>query len=288
MTLRDKILWQPSRRMQAAILIGAVVLVLGVGYLHTLTGLAFEFHVFFILPVLLVSWLIGTWAGLGMALLAVVVWIVADLQLAGDQADSLALVFNSGMRLAIFSYGAWLVGGMCRVLRRESRLAREDALTELPNRREFHDLGRRAFAQAQRQGTPFTAVFIDLDRFKEVNDSLGHKAGDQVLVSVAQVIRQQLRASDVSGRLGGDEFALLLPGMDAADSATYVESLRHRLLAAMREHKWPVTFSIGVASHPVTPNDFDGLLAQADALMYKVKNGGRDRVLQQTFASPKI
>ena len=110
MTLRDKILWQPSRRMQAAILIGAVVLVLGVGYLHTLTGLAFEFHVFFILPVLLVSWLIGTWAGLGMALLAVVVWIVADLQLAGDQADSLALVFNSGMRLAIFSYGAWLVG----------------------------------------------------------------------------------------------------------------------------------------------------------------------------------
>jgi len=119
----------------------------------------------------------------------------------------LPLIFNTAMRLTIFLYGAWLIGEMRRVLLRESHMAREDALTQMPNRREFHDRGQQAFAQAQRQGAPFTAVFIDLDRFKEVNDSMGHGIGDTLLVTVARVIREQVRASDISGRLGGAEMA---------------------------------------------------------------------------------
>lgn len=96
--------------------------------------------------------------------------------LAGVQSSLLPLSFNTAIRLAIFVGGAWLVGTIRNVLLRESQLAREDALTQLPNRREFHERGRQAFAQAQRQGAPFAAVYIDLDRFKEVNDTLGHDA----------------------------------------------------------------------------------------------------------------
>ncbi|MBK8121750.1 MAG: GGDEF domain-containing protein [Sulfuritalea sp.] len=126
-------------------------------------------------------------------------------------------------------------------------------------------------------------MFIDLDRFKEVNDTLGHDTGDALLTAVARIVREQVRASDIPGRLGGDEFALLLPNMNAKAASGYVEKLRRRLLAAMRESGWPVTFSIGVASHNVAPQDFDLLIKQADTLMYEVKRGGRDRVLQQEF-----
>lgn len=283
MNLKAVLLWQPGPMVRAGILALCVLGTLLVGYLHTLTGLAYEFHVFFILPVLAVSWFVGPRVGYGLAALAATEWFVADYSLSGTQANLVPLAFNTVMRLMIFLYGVWLVAAMRRVLLRESRLAREDALTRLPNRREFHERGLQAFAQAQRQGAPFAAVFIDLDRFKEVNDSLGHAAGDRLLVVVARVLGEQLRASDIPGRLGGDEFALLLPNMHAADAAPYVDRLRARLLAAMQAHGWPVTFSIGAACYRKPPRDFTMLIKQADALMYEVKHGGRDRILLREY-----
>lgn len=280
---RDLLVWQPGVPVRAGIVAAGLLATLLVGHIHTLTGLAYEFHIFFILPVLAVSWFSGKRLGYGVAVLAAVEWFIADRSLASDQANVLPLFFNTAMRLAIFLYGAWLIGEIRRVLLLESRMARDDALTQLPNRREFHGRGQQAFAQAQRQGAPFTAVFIDLDRFKEVNDTLGHDIGDALLTTVARIIREQVRASDIPGRLGGDEFALLLPNMNAQAASGYVESLRKRLLAAMKEKGWPVTFSIGVASYKVAPQDFDMLVKQADALMYEVKRGGRDRVLHQEF-----
>lgn len=285
MRSHERLLWQPAgRRVQVMLFSGLFGLVLLVAYLHILTGLAFEFHLFFIFPVLLASWLLGARAGEAMAFLAVGIWIAADYLLAGEISDSLPFFFNGIVRLAIFYFGASLVGSLRRVLQRESRLARQDALTALPNRREFYDLGRRAAAQAQRQGAPLTAVFIDLDHFKEANDQYGHETGDRLLASVADVMRQQVRATDIAGRLGGDEFALLLPNMGATAAASYVENLRQRLLAAMRQQHWPVTFSIGVASYEVAPQDFDGLLGKADALMYEVKDSGRDRISQKIYS----
>jgi diguanylate cyclase (GGDEF)-like protein len=103
------------------------------------------------------------------------------------------------------------------------------------------------------------------------------------LTAVARIIREQVRASDIPGRLGGDEFALLLPNMNAGAASVHVEKLRKRLLAAMTEKGWPVTFSIGVASYKVAPHDFDTLVKQADTLMYEVKRGGRDRIQQREF-----
>jgi len=281
--LREAFLWQPHWIHKGAILIAGAILVTAISYLHTATGLAYEFHAFYIVPVLAFSWFLGARYGYALSILASVEWFLADRILTGEQAALLPLVFNTAVRLTIFIGGAWLVGGIRLALLRESRLAREDALTQLPNRREFHERGRLAFAQAQRQEEPFTAVFIDLDRFKEVNDARGHGVGDQLLKSVAAAMRDHVRISDVPGRLGGDEFALLLPGMKAAAAKVYVEQLQSRLLDAMPLNGWPVTFSIGVASYRVTPEDFDGLLKQADAVMYEVKHSGRSRILLREF-----
>ena len=264
MKLKEAFLWQPNWLYKSLILIGGALLVTAVGYVHTLTGLAYEFHAFFIVPILGVSWFLGARFGYALALLAAIEWFLADQMLTGAQSSLLPLLFNTVIRLAIFAGGAWLVGSIRNTLLRESRLAREDALTKLPNRREFLERGHQAFAQAQRQGAPFAAVYIDLDRFKEVNDTLGHEIGDRLLRSVAAAMRAHVRASDVPGRLGGDEFALLLPNMKTDTVQVYVEKLRLALLDAMQAERWPVTFSIGVASYRTTPPDFDALLKQAD------------------------
>ena len=283
MKLKEAFLWQPNWLYKSLILIGGALLVTAVGYVHTLTGLAYEFHAFFIVPILGVSWFLGARFGYDLALLAAIEWFLADQMLTGAQSSLLPLLFNTVIRLAIFAGGAWLVGSIRNTLLRESRLAREDALTKLPNRREFLERGHQAFAQAQRQGAPFAAVYIDLDRFKEVNDTLGHEIGDRLLRSVAAAMRAHVRASDVPGRLGGDEFALLLPNMKTDTVQVYVEKLRLALLDAMQAERWPVTFSIGVASYRTTPPDFDALLKQADELMYEVKRGSRDSILLREY-----
>ena len=226
MKLKEAFQWQPGWVYQSVILVVGAILVSIVGYLHTITGLAYEFHAFFIAPVLAVSWLLGPRFGYALSILAAVEWLLADRILAGEQASLLPLVFNTTVRLAVFIGGAWLVGGIRLALLRESRLSREDALTQLPNRREFHERGRLAFAQAQRMEAPFAAVLIDLDRFKEVNDTLGHEVGDRLLRSVATVMREHVRVSDIPGRLGGDEFALLMPNMKADGAHAYVTTLR--------------------------------------------------------------
>lgn len=217
--------WKLGVLVRSGIFLGSLALAFGVGYLHTITGLAYEFHVAFILPVVIAAWYVGSRAGYTLALLSAAGWFIADHILAGEQSRSLPLLFNTGMRLAIFLGIVWLLGEVRHLLQRESQMAREDALTQLPNRREFNERGRRVFAQAQRQAAPFTVVFIDLDKFKQANDELGHKAGDQLLVEVAQVMQSQVRASDMPGRLGGDEFALLLPNMNASAAMPYSISL---------------------------------------------------------------
>lgn len=286
MRLREVLLWQPGGLWPAALIASSLALIVLLSYLHTLIGLTYEFHLFFAPPVALVAWFVGLGAGCGVAVVAVGFWYAADRMLGGDQADLLALGFNTGVRLAVFCAGAWLLAQLRTVLDRERRLAREDALTKLPNRRDFYERGRQALAQTQRDGRPITAVFIDLDRFKQVNDEMGHALGDTLLVCVADGLTARLRASDIAGRLGGDEFALLLPGMGAAAAKAYVDDLRQRLLDAMADRQWPVTFSIGVASYRRAPADLDSLLTEADDLMYEVKHGGRDRVMLRESTTP--
>ena len=285
MNLRKAIFWQPGGGTRWAIILAGIVLALLIDLLHTMTGLRYEFHVFFSLPVLLVAWYVGAGAGYGVACLTVLLWFIADRMLMGVAADSLPLLLNTAARIVMSLGTVWLLTNLRRLVNRETQLAREDSLTGLKNRHAFLELGWHALAQAERQRAPFTAALIDLDRFKAVNDVLGHQTGDAVLRRVADEMLRHVRIGDVVGRLGGDEFALLMPGMNGTAAAPYVEALRQRLLAAMREGNWPVTFSIGVASYQTAPVDLDALLAKADGLMYEVKNGGRDRVLLRTFVA---
>lgn len=162
------------------------------------------------------------------------------------------------------------------------RLARTDALTGLTNRHALPVALDQALAAAERDGRPLGVLFIDLDRFKAINDSLGHEAGDQVLVEAAQRLRSRLRASDIVARIGGDEFVVALTGMqDEADAARValqivqamsepftVDSGAHGVLRAY------VTPSIGIASFPRDGRRAAELLRLADIAMYHAKGDG--------------
>lgn len=142
MKLSKVLLLQPGVLVRRCIFVLSLALAFGIGYLHKLSGLAYEFHVMFILPVLIAAGFVGSCAGYALALLSAVVWLVTDRILAGEQAELFPLLFNTSMRLVIFLGVAWLLGEMRRVLQRESQLAREDVLTHCPTAANFMSVAR--------------------------------------------------------------------------------------------------------------------------------------------------
>jgi diguanylate cyclase (GGDEF)-like protein/PAS domain S-box-containing protein len=159
------------------------------------------------------------------------------------------------------------------------KLARYDGLTGLPNRNMFIDELERTLARARRHGERFALFFIDLDRFKNINDSLGHGAGDQLLKVMATRLRELLRESDLVARLGGDEFVVLL---DGAVEAAALGQVARKALAAIGEpvaidaRSYQVTGSIGISLYPDDGDDAATLLKNADAAMYLAKDRGKN------------
>ena len=161
--------------------------------------------------------------------------------------------------------------------KRIEELAYNDALTGLPNRLLLTQQIERTINLAKRNHTSFAVLFLDLDHFKKINDSLGHQFGDQVLVEIAQRLKNCIREIDMASRLGGDEFVLMLEQTDARG----VEISAKRILDALtqpfsvNEINFTVTCSIGIAMYPEDGDTFDDLIKNADSAMYHVKERGR-------------
>jgi diguanylate cyclase (GGDEF)-like protein len=158
-------------------------------------------------------------------------------------------------------------------------LARHDALTGLPNRRMFFERLEHALANARRSAKPLAVLFVDLDHFKELNDSLGHGVGDRVLQAVANLLRSATRESDTVARLGGDEFVILIEQMDDPQRVIAVLHKLHerfQLPMLLDSHEVQVQASMGVSLFPRDGDDIESLLQQADRAMYAAKNAGRN------------
>jgi diguanylate cyclase (GGDEF)-like protein len=154
--------------------------------------------------------------------------------------------------------------------------ATTDPLTGLTNRRGLEE------AMAKLAADRGALIYADLDKFKVLNDSLGHPAGDDALRFFAGIIRKHIRATDTPARIGGEEFALWLPGATVALGADIAERIRNSLLKELwtwHDRHWPLTASFGVAACPETSRSRQNLPAQADAALYSAKNAGRNRVM---------
>ncbi|WP_278956188.1 diguanylate cyclase domain-containing protein [Aquipseudomonas alcaligenes] len=158
-------------------------------------------------------------------------------------------------------------------------LARHDPLTGLPNRRVFFERLEHALAAARRSAKPLAVLFVDLDHFKQLNDSLGHSIGDRVLQSVANLLRSATRESDTVARLGGDEFVILIEQLDDPGRVVAVLHKLHerfQLPMLLDGHEVKVQASMGVSLFPRDGDDIESLVQQADRAMYVAKNAGRN------------
>jgi diguanylate cyclase (GGDEF)-like protein len=186
------------------------------------------------------------------------------------------LVLTLGLALLIGLPLFHVLGG--RALNARHRLAlrhsSRDGLTGLGNHRSFHEELRSAVELARRHGHRLALALVDLDHFKQVNDTNGHRRGDAVLVEVAQIL-EQVRTEDRTFRIGGDEFAILFPATNAGGASVVAEKIRAKVEAEMDV----VTTSIGIAELGLAAPDADTLLDRADAAMYQAKRQGKNRIV---------
>ena len=216
-------------------------------------------------------WLLGMRAAVVLSLFASILWIADDVLAPPEPTPYLAKYWQAITRFIVFVAFAYTLTRLRAALARERYLSRYDELTGLANRASLFEIGKRDIARCHRSGQPLTAVFIDLDDFKQVNDRYGHADGDKVLQAVAAAIRKTTRETDIAARIGGDEFAILLPETTYEAAELYIPRLQECLRAGLQHHGQLVTVSIGVATYTSPPLMLDEILKVADDLMYVVK-----------------
>ncbi len=158
-------------------------------------------------------------------------------------------------------------------------MAVTDKLTGIPNRHAYEEVAKRYFERAKREGKPLSLLVIDIDHFKQVNDTFGHAKGDEVLVAVAHEIAAQVRASDFLARFGGEEFVVLLPNCPQEVAVKKAEVIRARVQEHVRTARGPVTVSVGVTEFQPRLEAFDEGFARADTALFQAKAQGRNRVV---------
>mgnify|MGYP006288490227 CR=1 FL=1 len=163
---------------------------------------------------------------------------------------------------------------------RISELMRTDPLTKLANRRSFQERFQAAFSLARRQEQPLSVIMLDIDHFKQVNDTFGHSAGDTVLKALGVLLKDSCREEDVAARFGGEEFILCLPNTDCNEAKACAERIRARMAGQdILGQGYPITVSLGIAE--LLPQDsMDGLITRADRALYAAKRHGRNRCMQ--------
>lgn len=244
-------------------------------------------------------------AGRVLATSFIVSRIVADLivvlYLAGkggssesEQFDVLASAFSLIQMLIAVANTLALLWVEVRKMEAElERIAFEDALTHLPNRRAVQCWFEQEVARAARRGESFALLLVDIDHFKQLNDSYGHQAGDLMLERLAATLNADRRADDLLGRIGGEEFLLVLSGIDAEDGFDVADRIRERVASMFVEykgHRLQATLSGGFAMYPAEGTSWDELFAVADARLYAAKHAGRNRIVGPgcTPARPRI
>ena len=258
------------------------------GGLDYLTGREISFSIFYLGPVTLMTWASGRRLGLFLAFVAATVWGVVDVAGGPPYSHALLLVWNAFVRLGFFSITVWLIADTRRAHEAVRALARLDPLTGVANGRTFHELLDREIARLHRTASPLTLAYVDLDHFKDVNDTLGHAAGDDLLRAIGTQLTATLRATDSVARLGGDEFTLLLPDTDVTAASQALERFRSNVLASIEGFAGVpdgVGATIGAVVFLRPPPNADQALRAADQRMYEGKRAGRSQVLVSRWPS---
>jgi diguanylate cyclase (GGDEF)-like protein len=271
--------WTASHRFWGGAL--ALVLVLFVAAADAYAGRDIAFSFFYVGPILLATWAGGRHTGMLFATLAVVAYIGTD-AVTHRGSVSWITVWNFGVRGATLVTIALLASTLRSSLEKERERARIDDTTGIANARTFRERLELECARKARKNRPLTLAYMDLDGFKEINDTFGHSAGDEALRLMGNILTSTTRAVDMVGRLGGDEFAILLPDTDEKGTEAVLQRLR-KIVESQAPRSGPVRFSLGVATFHHAELGVDEALAAADRLMYEAKRRGTNCVERRSF-----
>lgn len=268
-----------AARTKPLLLVLGLLLLLLVALVQAQVPADLEVGLLYLVPVATIAWAGGRLPGVSASVAAVGVQLLVDAY--GESPPSAPEVpyWNLVLSLAVFVAFSEIMPRLHRALDAERERARTDALTGLGNRRFLEIVARAELGRTRRYHRPFALGYIDVDYFKEVNDRLGHLAGDQLLKLIAREIRRVMRISDVVARMGGDEFALLLPETPAEGAEVAFRKVHRHLSGVVEREGFPVSFSIGVVTCESTVTiSLEELLREADEMMYMVKNSGRGSI----------
>lgn len=255
----------------------AVAITVLVAVADYVTGPYLAFATIYLLPVGLAAWFGGPRSVLVVSLLAAGLGVLTTAADPGEIPPQVN-VLNGLLRFVLYAAVGLVVAAERNAIRTIAQMATTDPLTGLANRRQFEELAVREMARARREGRPVAFVYVDVDDLKHRNATLGHGAGDDLLVDFAAAARRSLREVDVFARIGGDEFAGLLPGCDADEAQAVIDRLRADLATADGER--PTTFSAGVAAGFVVEQPtVEAALHAADLAMLEAKAAGKARTV---------
>lgn len=246
-----------------------------------LLGYEISFSIFYLIPVGLTTWFGVKHSGIMLACVAALLWLAADKHSGHTYSHLSILYWNTAVRLSFFFIVARLLKFIKKRLREEENLADIDSLTNAYNSRAFYEKIALEIERAKRYKRPFSLAYIDLDNFKEVNDTLGHTEGDELLKNIVIVINDNIRKNDFIGRLGGDEFVVFFPETDYKALTAAIHKIRSLLNKQMKKNKSSVTFSIGAVTYKTPPLDPKIMVKFADELMYAVKKKGKNGILHK-------
>jgi diguanylate cyclase (GGDEF)-like protein len=278
-----------KRNMAAyiAVLTLSILLSVALGYadwmMDRIAHFDVSFTVFYIIPVGLAAWFSGTVEGFIVAVLASSAVYTADINGSSGSENAFVPVWNAFAGMLFFFSFVSLLAIMKKEIRMQKQLAREDFLTKASNGRAFYNYANIEMSRIARYNSPLTLVYLDIDNFKEINDSYGHPEGDRLLVRFVGAIRANIRLTDAVARLGGDEFAILLPEMGAGSAESFVAHIRQAIEKEMKATGGPVTFSAGVVTFEKPPHDPGEMIKIADNLMYEVKKSGKDSIKYMVY-----
>lgn len=237
---------------------------------------------FYFFPITFTTWFAGKKYGNYITVSSAIVFIICN-----RPHLSYVAAWNTTSVVVVFFTTYIIISKVREMWGNEYSKSRNDHLTGLFNSRAFRETVDYEIERFKRGGEPFSVCYIDLDGFKKVNDSYGHKRGDDLLKLVAKVFQSNVRKTDVVARMGGDEFAIFLPTTNHEAVKVVVHKLWKEFLYAMNENNWPTTLSMGVVTFEKLPSCTDDVIYWADNLMYQVKGQGKNMIEFMKFTGEK-
>ena len=249
-----------------------------------LAGNSIDLEPLLVLPILLASWYGGSKTGTLVAILTAISLLITHWSLGFFQFNRISLVYDFLVTLFVYLFIGIIVTNFRNAHKFETSAADTDSLTGVNSSRRFYIELTEEILRSKRYGHTFSLVYIDVDNFKQINDTLGHPVGDELLIQLSKCLRESLRSTDIVARMGGDEFICLLPEAGQFEAKSAMLKAKKALKLSMKKHNWDIiSFSIGVITFETIPNDALQAVKLADELMYEVKNASKNDIAYRVW-----